>query len=196
MAASQTIKDFAKSLYLSRDSEGKRQYSLRDITNEIEREYSKKITHTTISRWSKDGDWDMLLQQIVQFAIAKNAHNEDFTAEEQIIEARANDLAEVYKYGVQLTQIGTSVIQNSFKNNPHKNITNRDALVAIRTGANIMVRLNDIAGGNDKENSPGIIMMPDNGRGEISEDTKEKTKEYLRQNGVLMYPKDCEQKIG
>lgn len=167
MAVSKKTKDFAKSLYLSRDEEGKRKYSLRDISREIEQEFNRKYSHVTIGNWAKEGDWDRILQKAVQFGI-QQASDCQLTTEEQIIEHAANDLAEVYKYGKVLSQIGTDVLQRAYRPTAerplHKVISVRDALLAVRTGAAIMARLNSLISPVGEEEGWGIIYMPDNGR--------------------------------
>ena len=157
------IKEFAKDLYTQYDNEGKKKYSFRDISTEIQQRFNKKIHYSTIQKWSKDPEqnWDGLNQKIKQHAIQK-ANDERFTAEEKIIDARSEDLAEVYKYAKLMNQIGTDVMSKTYKGEPHKHITFKEAIAAARTGANIIFRLNDIP--DPETNSTGIIMMPDNGR--------------------------------
>ncbi|KJF44062.1 hypothetical protein [Draconibacterium sediminis] len=165
MAVSQKIKDHAKTLYLSRDKEGKRMYSLRDISKEIEQDFNKKYSHVTIGNWAKDGSWDVILQKAVQYGIQQTSES-TLTTEEQIIDKAADDLAEVYKYGMLLCQIGTDVIQRAYRpdKEPHKHISVKEGMMAVRTGAVIMARLNSMLIPEDDDFDYGVVYIPDNGR--------------------------------
>lgn len=156
------IREFAKDLYTQFNDKGEKLFSLRDISAKIKDEFNRSVTHVTVGRWAKDDDWDGINQKIKQHAIDKANQTGNFSPEEKIIDARSEDLAEVYRYGKLMNQIGTDVMNRTYKGEPHKHITFKEAIIAARTGANIVFRLNDVP--DPENNNPGIIMMPDNGR--------------------------------
>ncbi len=162
------IREFAKDLYTQFDNDGNKLYSLRDISAKIKDEFNRSVTHVTVGRWAKDDDWDEVNQKIKQHAIDKANQTGSFSPEEKIIDARSDDLAEVYKYGKLMAQIGTDVLQTAYKvgkgqgGQKNTEISVKEAISAMRTGANIVFRLNDIP--DPEVTTSGVLIMPDNGR--------------------------------
>lgn len=164
------ILEFAKDLYTQYDGEGKKKYSFRAISAEIQQEFNKKVHYSTVAKWAKDpeNNWDGINQKIKQHAIDKANGEGNFSPEEKVIDARSDDLADVYKYGKLMSQIGTDVLQRAYKSDvkgapkAHSAISVKEAIAAMRTGSNIVFRLNDVP--DPEAGGAGIIMMPDNGR--------------------------------
>jgi len=161
--------EFGKDLYTQYDTEGNKLYSLQEIADRLCEKFNKRFTRQTIFNWSKSNDWDGLNQKIKQHAISKANEADKFSPDEKVIDARSDDLADVYKYGKLMASIGTDVLQKAYKagkgdKSVKKNseITVKEAIAAMRTGSNIVFRLNDVP--DPEAGGAGIVMIPDNGR--------------------------------
>lgn len=92
----QKIKDFAKEQFLEVDADGNKKYTWHDISNLILKKFKKKIHLSTIQKWSKSEDWHNTYEKIKQAGIEKS--NLEIQKKENIlIDAKANDIAEIYK---------------------------------------------------------------------------------------------------
>lgn len=139
----QKIINYAKSLYTQYNSEGKKLYSLRNISAKIQLKFSKKYHNTTILEWSKKYDWNKLNEKIKQQSIEK-ATEEKFTTEEKLIESESDKLAKDYKNAENLANVGYSVVIEAYKGKECSLISVRDALTAIKTGTDIKFRIMQI----------------------------------------------------
>jgi len=158
------IVEFAKELYISYDSDGKRLYPFRTISSKIKLKFDKQVHFSTIINWSKKFDWDKLNDRIKQQSIEK-AKDNDFTKEEQLVEQESTKLAKDYKNAENLANVGFGIVFEAYKGNKSKNnlINVRDGLSAIRLGMDIKFRINDIPE-LDKDKNSTIIILPSNDR--------------------------------
>ena len=141
----QKIIDYAKKLYTSYDSEGRKEYSLREIEKKILQKYNKKITHTTVREWSNKYDWNKINEKIKQQGIQK-AKDEKFSVDEQIIEKESDVIAEIYKYAEQGMKIGYREIFQIFKKGgvPISDTSVRDLIALVKMNTDIIFRINEI----------------------------------------------------
>jgi len=155
MSKKDNIVEFAKELYLQYDTEGKKVYSLRSISTEIQQKFDKKIHCSTVSNWAKKHDWDKINEKIKQQSIEK-AKDEKFTSEEKIIEAESDKLAKDYKNAENLANVGFSIIAKAYKEKKeHPVISVKDALTAIKLGTDIKFRISGI-----NEEQENITILP------------------------------------
>ena len=136
----QKIIDYAKKLYLKYDTDGNRINSFRAIEKKLLQKGYKKVTHTTIKRWSETYDWNGVHEKIKIHSIEK-AKEKNFTKEEQIIDAKSNDLAEIYKQSMNVFRASSITIKKAFDKGE---LTAKEALQGMKQASDVIMRINDI----------------------------------------------------
>lgn len=160
-----SIKDRAKELYIQRNEQGEKKYSNNTISEMLAHEGYKKVTRKTVGKWALTPNkitgetWNTIISKIKQQSIEK-AVDDNFTAEEQLIEKESDKLAETYKNAEQLEKIGFKVAFDIYTkqgmstkktesdNNDFKLINFRDALSAVKLGNDIKFRILEVPGNN------------------------------------------------
>jgi len=67
---------YTEKLFKTLDNKGKRVYSLRKISNIIEKTYKIKIHYSTISLWAKNNEWDLSKYKDENESISKDTKYE------------------------------------------------------------------------------------------------------------------------
>ena len=112
----QEVIDYAKELYLTVDEKGRRVYSLRQISTEIQRKFNIRVDPSTIFNRAKQEGWDDVLEQASKAAAIKAVEElkprfleRDFSAEERAYESFLavkrqvlQGLHEVFETGLEL----------------------------------------------------------------------------------------------
>jgi hypothetical protein len=92
MANKSDIRFFAKELYLSADGEGKKLFSLRQISDKIRQKYKAKIHHSTVAEWAKSDGWDRLYTQAKQLGVQKAEEREN-----ELLDKKSSEISDLYK---------------------------------------------------------------------------------------------------
>jgi hypothetical protein len=124
------IFEYAKELYLTPDERGNHKYSLRDISAEIQRKFSKSINNSTISIWARKYGWDKLWDEGVREGITEliAKQESDKSKEEQFKEAIAKAKRNDFIIASNLKTLGYQYIKE------HGFDSVMEALKAIETG--------------------------------------------------------------
>jgi len=161
----QKIKDYAKDLFLQVDENGNKKYSLRDICEKILQKFHKSIDPKTILNWSNKENWINIYEKTKQAGIEQS--KEDFHKKEnQLIDAKANDIAEIYKGRKQLSELARKHLsarltgQKIKINGQDVNISMRDneLLKLLQDSENTILNLNDKSIGENKNTNFNIVI--------------------------------------
>ena len=90
------IKDYAKGLFLEVDAEGNKKFTWTEISKAVQKKFKKNVHYSTIAKWAVEYDWHSTYDKIKQAGI-QNANLEIQKKENILIDAKANDFAEIYK---------------------------------------------------------------------------------------------------
>lgn len=134
------IVEYAKKLYLKYNDSGERLYSLHEIATKVQQKYNTKTNKTTIRNWSENYDWNKINEKIKIHSIAK-AKDSKITSEERIIEAKSDDLAEIYKQSLNVFRASAVAFKKSFDANK---LSAKDALQGLKMASEILLRINEI----------------------------------------------------
>lgn len=137
----------ARELYLELDTEGNRKYSYADIVAKIGQISGIEVSDETVRRWAIDDRWETLLQAAKNIGIQK-ALKEKETREESIKEAKANEIADLYKVNMAFFRGASKEIAEMLK---EKRLTDRDLLWLFKTSGENVMRLHEMTKTSDDD---------------------------------------------
>ena len=149
MSKDKILRNFAESLYIEIDKDGKRRHSLRYISKLLKQKYDKKVHFDTVGKWSKRYQWDEKIKGVKNAIIKTTLPADDVTIQEKIL----YDLAKDYKNATTLANIGYDCIFKKYDGQP-ANLSIKESIYAIKVGTEIKNRLmgfNEDSGINDPE---------------------------------------------
>lgn len=139
--------NYARELYLELDTDGNRKYSYADIAIKIQEKCNISVDQSTISRWAQADRWETLLQIAKNTGVQK-ALKEKQTREENIKEAKANEIADLYKVNMAFFRATSNIISKALAD---QTIEFKDVMALFaRCGENVM-RLNDVMKGSNDD---------------------------------------------
>lgn len=135
MIINQTIKEFAKEMYLTPDNVGNHKYTLRQIALAIKEKFNVDVSFVTVQSWTKKYGWDRLWEEAVKRGITEAIHEQTAknleevkTMDEQFKEAIAQKKKEDFILATNLKRQGYMFIKE------HGFTSTMEALKAIETG--------------------------------------------------------------
>jgi len=158
----QKIREYAKDLFLQVDENGSKKYSLREICTKIAQKHKKDIAPNTIRNWSEAEHWISIYEKSKQAGIEQSKIEAD-KKENALIDAKANDIAEIYKRKKEQAELAAKHIKAKLTgqklNGEELDLSGvpfRDLLTLQKDAEQTILNLNDKPTHND--NSVHIII--------------------------------------
>jgi hypothetical protein len=103
------IKEYAKSLFLEVNAEGKKINTWEAISKNILKKFKLEIHFTTIQKWSKRYDWEITFEKLKMAGIERGKEQLQ-QKENQIIDEKANTIADIYQANKRLQKLAQQTI--------------------------------------------------------------------------------------
>lgn len=169
--------ELAKSLYVDVNADGTKKYTLQQIAKQIQNKCKIAIDLSTVSRWAKKYDWEGLFEKIKMAGIEKGKQQLQ-EKENQIVDEKAQTIADIYKSNKQIQKISQTTIlsrltgqdlKDSSGNTIESNVSTRDAISLLQYSEQVLLNLHEKKIGikDIQKDNPSIIV------------TDSKTKEEL-----------------
>jgi hypothetical protein len=123
--------EYAQSLYLLADENGKRLHTLQKISDEIRKKYKKTINQSTIGKWAKDNQWEALFQAGRNLAVSV-ANDKKSETEQEIKEAISSDIAERRRAEMQKKKIADALILMKLKDDYDRYRNGESVIIDVR----------------------------------------------------------------
>jgi len=137
-----SIKKFAKRLYLEVNSEGKKKYSLEDISKKIKGRFREPVHFTTIQKWAKYEDWDGLIEKIRIIGLDKA----EIEQKEKLKEInKLQNEKQQQRENNKLVDENSAVISEIYKSNNDLRLISERTLISRLTGNKIIYNGKEIS---------------------------------------------------
>lgn len=127
-------KDYARSLFLTVDGEGKKKYSGGEIASILNKELGTKYHRSTINRWAVRGGWDNEFRQMIQYGV-ENTREPD----REVMDKKAKDVKELYEVAKGFSVESSSQLWERLK---EKQLSNKELIMLKKQMDEIMLQLN------------------------------------------------------
>jgi len=145
------IQEFARDLFLRVDDEGHKIHTWDSISKAILKKFKLDIHFTTIQKWSKKHDWSATFEKIKMAGIERG--KQEFQRKEaQIIDEKADTIADIYKSNKQLQRLAQQTIiarmtgqklKDKEGNEIKTDVGNTDVIRLIQHSENTLLTLHD-----------------------------------------------------
>lgn len=136
-------KDYARSLYLSVDGDGKQKYSYSDIATILNKDFGTNYHRSTVGRWADRGGWDNDFRQMRQHGVAQSRE-----PDKELLDKKARDISNLYEVAKGINIETTSQLWDRLKKGK---LSNRELIVLQKQTGEIMLELNETRKGHDME---------------------------------------------
>ncbi len=124
-AKKEKIRNYAKDLYFQVDDEGHKINTWEGISKAVLKHFKILIHFTTIQKWSKKYDWEDTFEKIKMAGIERG--KEKFQEKEnQIIDEKANTIADIYKSNKNLQKIAQQTLLARLTDQPIKDSSGKE----------------------------------------------------------------------
>jgi len=161
ISTKQTIVEFARSLYMEVDSEGKKIHTWRSISTLIQKKFKKEVNYSTVAKWATKYDWESTFEKIKMAGIERSK-SEMQDKEKELIDEKSAVIADIYKSNKNIQRLSQQVIlsrltgkelKDSAGNIVSTDISNADLIRLLQHSEQSLLELHDKKKPQDQENN-------------------------------------------
>jgi hypothetical protein len=128
-------RDYARSLYLTVDPNGKQKYSSNEIASILNKDFGTNYHRSTILRWAKKRGWDKEFRMMRQHGVEQSRE-----PDMEVLDKKTKDIANLYEVVKGMNIESHSQLWERLKD---KKLSNRELLQLLKHTQDTMLELND-----------------------------------------------------